>query len=512
MGPNLCRLLAGVILVIAIGWGTSRADEPILNVGDQAPPLKFSRWVKGTAINKLEPGRTYVLEFWATWCGPCRATIPHLTELAHQYKTKNVRFVGVDVWENDPQRVESFIEEMGEKMDYAVAIDSSDTVMAKAWLTAAEEHGIPTAFIIHDRKIAWIGHPMGMDSPLSRVTSGQFDATAEAKHRLATKLAERKERQLGEKLAGLYRARKYKETVAAIDEAAGEDTQLGERFVSLKLAALCYGGDVEAGLALGQRLLQADANNALKLKNDFRSLNDASSTNSPDLRVNQMAVKAAQRIVELSRERDPMSLDTLAAALFRAGDVAGAITAQEKAIKLLVDQGKDPSDPFMKFLNSHLDRYRASGAKPKTGATGSKTSSAAPSTNGFVGEWCNKDFSTPGITRVHIRTVDDRLTVHMWGRCHPKECDWGEAAATKSSQGLSVKWDHGFAVKTQELRILANGDLQVDTRARFTDGSGRRDYDASDTFAKGLVHDWSDPPKSTNSQAAAGKRPKTIGN
>ncbi len=113
-----------------------------------------------------------MVEFWATWCGPCRATIPHLTELAHKYKDKGVRFIGVDVWERDTKLVAPFLAEMGDKMDYSVALDDvpkdgkpADGAMAKNWMKAAEENGIPTAFVVRDGKIAWIGHPIEMDEP-----------------------------------------------------------------------------------------------------------------------------------------------------------------------------------------------------------------------------------------------------------------------------------------------------------------------------------------------------------
>jgi thiol-disulfide isomerase/thioredoxin len=68
-----------------------------LKLGDPAPALKVSKFVKGSPVTKFEPGKFYVVEFWATWCGPCKTSIPHLTEMAKKYK--DVQFVGVSVWE-----------------------------------------------------------------------------------------------------------------------------------------------------------------------------------------------------------------------------------------------------------------------------------------------------------------------------------------------------------------------------------------------------------------------------
>ena len=54
-------------------------------------------------------------------------------------------------------------------------------------MKAAEENGIPTAFVVKDGKIAWIGHPMRLDEPLTKITAGDWDATAMAKERPSRK-------------------------------------------------------------------------------------------------------------------------------------------------------------------------------------------------------------------------------------------------------------------------------------------------------------------------------------
>ena len=101
------------------------ADRDTLTIGDEAPAISVSQWVKGDPVDRLDPNKTYVVEFWATWCGPCRVSIPHLTELQKKYKDKGVTIIGVSVWSRIRDAVAPFVEQMGDKMDYTVAIDDS---------------------------------------------------------------------------------------------------------------------------------------------------------------------------------------------------------------------------------------------------------------------------------------------------------------------------------------------------------------------------------------------------
>ena len=111
--------IASFALALLILSPAARAGG--LSIGDPAPALTVSKWVKGEKVDKLEKGQLYVVEFWATWCGPCRTSIPHLTEL--QKKNPKVTFIGVSILESDQKEVEPFVKEMGDKMDYRVAMD-----------------------------------------------------------------------------------------------------------------------------------------------------------------------------------------------------------------------------------------------------------------------------------------------------------------------------------------------------------------------------------------------------
>jgi thiol-disulfide isomerase/thioredoxin len=156
----------------------TNAPGGVLKVGSDAPGLHVNKWIKGQEVSSFEKGKSYVVEFWATWCPPCRESIPHLTSLAKQYK--DVTFIGVAGSERGSddapklQKLEKFVKDQGTKMSYSVAFDAKGATV-KAFMDAAGQEGIPCAFVIDgDGKISFIGHPMdeGFEQAIAKVSKG----------------------------------------------------------------------------------------------------------------------------------------------------------------------------------------------------------------------------------------------------------------------------------------------------------------------------------------------------
>ncbi len=184
-------ILVGAVLSIAV------SAHAALNVGDKAPELKVATWVKGAPV-EIGKGKPVVVEFWATWCGPCKSSIPHLTEMAKKFAGK-VDFVGVSIFESKPEdyktKVPAFVKSMGDKMGYSVATDSANSHMGNAWFKATGEGGIPAAIVVDGSgKVAWIGHPMdGLDQALDDLVAGKLDIDAVRKAREKAKSSQREQ-------------------------------------------------------------------------------------------------------------------------------------------------------------------------------------------------------------------------------------------------------------------------------------------------------------------------------
>lgn len=184
------------------------AEAPSLTIGSTAPAISVEHWIsngqgKFKPVEEFEEGKVYVVEFWATWCGPCVASMPHLAELQKTYAEKGVQIISIS--DEDLETVEGFLKRpvRGAKGPKAAKEDAEEDSKEKAaakpvtyakltsayclttdpdgsvktdYMDAAGQNGIPTSFIVgKSGLIEWIGHPMSMDEPLEKIVSDEWD-------------------------------------------------------------------------------------------------------------------------------------------------------------------------------------------------------------------------------------------------------------------------------------------------------------------------------------------------
>jgi len=336
-----------------------KTEAKILTVGMAAPEFKVQEFLKGEPITGFEKGKVYVVEFWATWCGPCIRAFPHLSELQAQYKEKNVTFIGTNIWEkydgDTLAKVKKFVAGQGDKMAYTVAYDGETKRMDKAYMGAAQKNGIPCAFIVNqDGKVAWIGHPMSMEKPLEQIAAGKYDLAAAVKEYEAGQAESRAEQnkakaeaespaaKLKEKVQTATKAGKWDDAVAGLDEIVKADPKQASGALMTKFdILLTKKKDFTAAYGMKDVLLadKTISNNPMMLNQIAWGVVD------PEGKVEKkdadFAVAIATQADKAAGSKDAAILDTLARAYWVKGDKAKAIEIQEKAVKL--SEGLDDS-------------------------------------------------------------------------------------------------------------------------------------------------------------------------
>jgi thiol-disulfide isomerase/thioredoxin len=146
MKRNLTAIFG--VLLFGVVCAALRAQTAVPKPGDPLPTLALNYLGKQPDLN----GKPVLVEFWATWCPPCRKSVPHLNQIYSKYRSQGLEIVGVT--DENEATVKKFQQQI--PMDYNVAINTPESVYQQFGI-----EGIPTAFLVDKKgKIVWTGHPM----------------------------------------------------------------------------------------------------------------------------------------------------------------------------------------------------------------------------------------------------------------------------------------------------------------------------------------------------------------
>ncbi len=166
---------AGIALMIAVfatrfGTDPRIIDSPL--IGSQVAPLELE-YLAGDGTMHLDDlrGDIVVVNFWASWCLPCRAEHRYLTSANRTYGSRGVRFVGV-VHQDSKAAARAFLEELGWGENYLYVVDPESIAAVEFGL-----FGVPETFFI-DRdgviaaKIAGPVTDSSLEGTLDRLLAG----------------------------------------------------------------------------------------------------------------------------------------------------------------------------------------------------------------------------------------------------------------------------------------------------------------------------------------------------
>lgn len=365
-------LLALAVLCIAAPVRADDEETPKqLTIGDPAPDIDIEYWLKGvemdrrgefTPITSFEDGKVYVLEFWATWCGPCVAGMPHLSELQEKHRADGVTIIGVSD-ESLPKVVGFLFREdrrdgkiHNDRSHYMLTTDPDQSVK-KDYFLAAGQTGIPCAFLVgKDGRVEWIGHPIRMDEPLAAVLAGTWDRETFKAQFEEERAYKKMMREARARMTAALEEEDWAAYIGILDELLAKSPGDGRLLLSKFEILVTKANDPEAGYAVGAELLEANWDSQQMLNQIAWMVVDDKTVVKRDL---DFALKAAERANELAKSEDAAILDTLARVHHDRGDLEAALEWQKKA----VEQAGD--DPMGESIREVLKQYEDEAAAAK---------------------------------------------------------------------------------------------------------------------------------------------------
>ena len=147
-------VMTGLVALLIAG-----CDASAQKAGGPAAEIDAADWLNTEPLTLAAlKGKVVVVEFWATWCPPCRASIPHLAKLNEKHQGDNFAMISLT---NEPKsKVVDFAKKSGMTWPVGCGSNTSGKYGVK---------GIPHAFVIDPKgDIVWRGHPMsGLDAAVA---------------------------------------------------------------------------------------------------------------------------------------------------------------------------------------------------------------------------------------------------------------------------------------------------------------------------------------------------------
>jgi thiol-disulfide isomerase/thioredoxin len=307
-----------------------------LKVGNLAPPLKAARWLQGDPVPSFEPGKVYIVEFWATWCSSCIGKMPPLADLQARYKNQGVTAIAFTCRDirgtpgHTEEKVTLFVKKRGPMFRFTFAYADDDET-ASTWLRGQDYFG---SFVVDKAgRIPFTGNPMFPPVVLPKILAVNGAATA-----------------IGEELAKLETD--HQKVVAALEQDAAVGLNVLKEFdakypaladtlpvSAIKLRELLKAGNEAVATQYAEILVEKaiNHNNVFMLNLVYLLLHDKRESKA----LHSLFMRAAEARVAIDGGTDPQSLFRLADAYRIHGEKRKAKQFAAKAIAVAGEESAD---------------------------------------------------------------------------------------------------------------------------------------------------------------------------
>ncbi|MGY3611171.1 MULTISPECIES: TlpA disulfide reductase family protein [unclassified Bradyrhizobium] len=323
----------------------------VLGLESPAPPIKVENWLRGQPLTSFQPGKVYIVEFFATWCAPCVAALSHLVQLQEKYRDSGVEALGIAARERAQtadearSKLDAWLTEKLPNLNCRIGFDYTRE-MNKLWMDPSFSVGIPTSFVVdRDGHIAFIGHPTQLDDVLPKILSGSWRTRDEAKAADTERIAKGElTMRLFAKLTPAMNAGDWVKALSAVEEAVAvmpDDLNFRVLHADLLLHKL---RDLQTGLPVMRQLVR----DAIKKKSErwmagaLRNLFDLANDNShfPSAERLAMGKELSEHILALNPPQRSdgfkfLSYGPVAQYCYESGNKDRAIELVEVALKSL---------------------------------------------------------------------------------------------------------------------------------------------------------------------------------
>ncbi len=176
-------ILVFLVIYITLGYALNLLEKPDPHplTGKKAPDLTAKK-LDGTEIDLKSLGgkSPIVIYFWATWCGPCRRSLPALEKLAEKYAPSTLSFYAINVWDGDINKIKTFIKENNINNVNILYTEGDDRAPSEKF----QFNGIPAIFLL-DSNLTVHCFFAGFSSSVEKLLEKEIKKIIEEKRQIA---------------------------------------------------------------------------------------------------------------------------------------------------------------------------------------------------------------------------------------------------------------------------------------------------------------------------------------